>query len=85
VIEVILQHRETGLFLAEEGHWAELSRDALIFMSAAEAFRFARETRLQSTVRAVVRVERDKHYVLMPLLDVAEDATGSIRSPRAAA
>lgn len=71
-MEIVLQHRETALYLGERGDWAKLSRDALVFMNAAEAARFASETGLTTAVRAVVRVERESHYVLMPLLDSPE-------------
>lgn len=74
MIEVVLQHRESGLFLANNGHWEALSREALVFMSTAEAFRFADEADIGSSVRAVVRVQRERHYILMPLLDFSEEA-----------
>jgi hypothetical protein len=69
-MEVILQNRDTGLFLREDGGWGELSRDAQIFASAGEALRFAGKAGLISEVRTVVRVQRERHYILMPLLDV---------------
>lgn len=79
MIEVILQNRESGLFLSQDGHWAELSRDALLFVSAREALRFAEDASLSRFVRAVVRVRRDKHFILMPLFDFAEDR--SVHAP----
>jgi hypothetical protein len=79
-MEVILQHRETGLFLGDDGVWAERSRDALIFASAAEALRFAEASGSGRLLRLVVRVQRDTHYVLMPLLDATDDARPARRA-----
>jgi hypothetical protein len=77
VIEIILQHRESGLFLGANGSWSDLSRNALIFSSATEALRFANESQLSAAVRAVVRVQRERHYILMPLLDFSDDAAAA--------
>ena len=71
MIEVILQHRDTGMFLVREGHWRDVSRDALIFSNAADAFRFAHEAEMGRDVRAVVRFREDKYHILMPLMDEA--------------
>lgn len=70
MIEVVLQHRDTGLYLGTNGNWEDLSRDALTFISAADAQRFAEASELVNTLRLIVRVQRERHYILMPLLDL---------------
>ena len=81
MIEVILQHRDTGMFLGEEGRWEDLSRDALVFATAAEALQFADEAEMRRSVCAVIRFRDDKYHILMPLLDRAvHAATGQARN-----
>jgi hypothetical protein len=81
VIEVILQHRDTGMFLGEEGRWEDLSRDALVFATAAEALQFADQAEMGRSVCAVIRFRDDKYHILMPLLDrAANAATGQARN-----
>jgi hypothetical protein len=65
------------LFLAEASAWAQLSRDALAFLSVNEAMRFAALANLDRAVRPVIRVLREKHYVLMPLLDMPDPVEGA--------
>lgn len=69
MIEVVLQHRDTGLYLSTDGGWAHFSRDALVFISTADALRFAEASEMLALLRPVVRVRQEHHYVLMPLLD----------------
>jgi hypothetical protein len=70
MIQFILQDRATGLYLRDIDEWASASRDAQTFSTYREAHRFAHETGRPKSLRAVVRVQRNQHWILMPLLDV---------------
>lgn len=67
-MEILLQHRATGHFVAEEQDWVEASRDARKFRNAAEAVRFANAARFAPQVRLIARFDRDRYRILMPLL-----------------
>jgi hypothetical protein len=81
-MEILLQDRQTGLFVRQDGEWIERSDGAMAFDTAGKAADFAKSFGWERQVRLVVRIERENDRILMPLLGmIAGEAAESRQRP----
>ena len=66
MLTVLVQHCETGLFLAENSTWAGSYRDALSFGGTAQAHRHCADKKIEN-VRIVLRFSDTIGDVLLPV------------------
>jgi hypothetical protein len=67
-MDIILQHRITGLYFAQDKDWVSANQQAHAFPTAREAVRFANAQRFAPQVRLVARMEQNRYRILMPLI-----------------
>lgn len=65
-MRILVQHCETGLFLAEDSTWTSSDRDALIFRGTAQALDYCMERKMQN-VRILLRFSNGVEDVLLPV------------------
>jgi hypothetical protein len=67
-MEILLQHRTTGLFVAGEKQWVGASRAARAFRNAQDAETFANAGGFAAEVQMVARFEQSRYHILLPLV-----------------
>lgn len=76
-MEIIIQHRNTGMFARQDGEWASTSIEAAAFDNTVNASRFAVASGWAQDARLVARIECGTHRILMPLLGRVFKAGGA--------
>lgn len=66
-MRIVLQHKETGLYLQDAHTWTQNSSEALDFISSTKAIEFCDRHKIDS-MQIVLKFDQEKYDIVMPAI-----------------